>query len=76
MIQVEGYKAFHGTLLITPTNPKFPPRRVTADWLYKPETNCWYGAGDSIPAEICTVDEMQPYCYGCGAKREGHPEDD
>lgn len=55
MIKVEGYKAFHGTMLITPKNPKFEPFSLTCDWLYKPECDCWYGDGRSFMAEICTV---------------------
>ena len=56
MIQVEVYKAFHGTMRIVPTNPKFPTREIAdADWLYKPDTNCWYGKGSSFPADICEV---------------------
>lgn len=53
MILVEGYKAFHGTM-------KIEHRLRTAeiledkDWLYKPDTDCWYGAGRSFPADICT----------------------
>ena len=40
---------------ITPTNPNFPPQEIEADWLYKPEYDCWYGKGWSYPAVICTV---------------------
>lgn len=53
MICVEGYKAFHGTMKIIPNNPEIPPFNITADWLYKPDFNCWYGKGQSFPAEIC-----------------------
>jgi hypothetical protein len=54
MIEVEGYKAFHGIMLITPKNGRlaefyFGP----CDWLYKPDTECWYGKGRSFPAEVC-----------------------
>lgn len=55
MIKVEGYKAFRGTMLITPRNPAFEPFTQTGDWLYKPEYNCWYGCGRSYPAEVCEV---------------------
>ena len=57
MIQVEGYKAFHGTMRITPKNPQFPVMEITCDWLYKPEYDCWYGNGRSFMAEICEVVE-------------------
>lgn len=56
MIKVEGFKAFHGDMKITPKNPKFKPFIVEdKDWLYKPEYDCWYGGGKSYVAEICEV---------------------
>jgi hypothetical protein len=56
MIQVEGYKAFHGDMKITPKSTTFKESWFICDkdWLYKPETNCWYGDGRSLSAEICT----------------------
>lgn len=54
MIKCEGYKAFHGSAVIKPTNPKFPPFEMRGDWLYKPEYDCWYCNGSSYPAEIVT----------------------
>ena len=54
MIKVEGYKAFHGTMQITP-KCDVPPFTITCDWLYKPEYNCWYGNGQSFMADICKV---------------------
>lgn len=56
MIEVEGYKAFHGTLRITPVVP-YMPYELTGDWLYKPEYACWYGKGSSFPETICEVVE-------------------
>lgn len=55
MIKVEGYKAFHGTMKITPkAGPFTEPWFISdKDWLYKPDTNCWYGDGRSFSAEIC-----------------------
>jgi len=41
MIQVEGYKAFRGTMRITPKNPQFPQQEIHGDWLYNLST----GAG-------------------------------
>lgn len=56
MIEVEGYKAFRGTMLITPVNPKFPPEEITGDWLYKPiECGYWYCNGRSFSNGICRV---------------------
>ena len=59
MIKVEGYKAFHGDMMITPKNGLYPPFYIcNKDWLYKPDTDCWYGNGQSFPAEICEVISM------------------
>ena len=55
MIKVEGYLAFHGTMLITPKNSAFEPYTLTCDWLYKPDADCWYGSGRSFPACVCAV---------------------
>lgn len=55
MICSEGYKAFRGTMRIVPKNPSMKPYELTADWLYKPEYQCWYGKGSSFPEEICEV---------------------
>lgn len=55
MIKVEGYKAFRGTMLITPKNPQFEPFTVTGEWLYKPEYDCWYCGGRSYMAGVCEV---------------------
>ena len=52
MVKVEGYKAFHGTMKID-----YELHRElieNKDWLYKPDTDCWYGAGRSFPADVCT----------------------
>ena len=55
MIRLEGYKAFRGTMRITPTIPDKEPFELTGDWLYKPEDKCWYGLCRSFPENICTV---------------------
>ena len=60
MIKVEGYKAFHGDMKITPKNKLYPAYYIcNKDWLYKPDTDCWYGNGQSFPAEICKVISMK-----------------
>lgn len=59
MINVEGYRAFHGTLRITPVMSK-PPFELTGDFLYKPDTGCWYGLGKSFEEEVCEAIEEQP----------------
>lgn len=48
MIQVEGYKAFFGMM-------DCGGRNVWGEWLYKPETDCWYCRGSSYPAEMCRI---------------------
>ena len=55
MITVENYKAFHGVMKITPKTKCVPPMDIEADWLYKPECDCWYGNGRSYVSDICTV---------------------
>lgn len=60
MIKVEGYKAFHGDMMIVPKNGQHPTFYIyDKDWLYKPDTDCWYGNGQSFPAEICEVISMK-----------------
>ena len=54
MICVEGYKAFRGSMLISPKALGVAPFTLTGDWLYKPDTGCWYCKGRSFMAEICT----------------------
>lgn len=54
MIEVEGYKAFRGKLKITPKDPDILPFTLEGDWLYRPDTGCWYGCGRSFCSEICT----------------------
>ncbi len=54
MIKVEGYMAFHGSMKITPSNLSLEPFVIEdTDWLYKPDTKCWYGNGRSFTADIC-----------------------
>lgn len=60
MIAVEGFKAFSGEMLITPKNPNIKPFTAEGNWLYKPDTKCWYGKGSSYPEAICTPMEYSP----------------
>lgn len=55
MICVEGYKAFKGTLRITPKCMCVKPFELEGEFLYKPDTGCWYGCGSSFAASICEV---------------------
>lgn len=52
-IHCEGFRAFVGTMLITPGNPEIKPFSLSGDWLYKPDTDCWYCKGRSFPANTC-----------------------
>ena len=58
VISVEGFKAFRGTMRITP-KAAVPAFELTGDWLYKPDTKCWYGKGSSFAADICTIVEVK-----------------
>lgn len=53
MLECEGYKMFHGTLMVTPRCKD--PFEVKGTCLYKPEYDCWYANGSSYPAKICCV---------------------
>lgn len=55
MIEVEGYKAFKGTMKITPKSETISSFQTLGEWLYKPDTQCWYCHGCSYPSEICEV---------------------
>lgn len=55
MINVEGYKAFNGVMKIIPKNTQVSPFELSGDWLYKPDTECWYGKGSSFSKEICEI---------------------
>lgn len=56
-ISVDGYRAFRGTMRITP-KAAVPAYDLHGDWLYKPETGCWYGKGSSFAEDICTIMEV------------------
>lgn len=57
VISVEGYKAFRGTMRISPRGSE--PYELCGNWLYKPGTGCWYGNGRSFPKEVCTILERK-----------------
>lgn len=59
VLSVEGYKAFRGTMRIRPKTAAVPAFELTGDWLYKPDTGCWYGKGSSFAADICTIMEVR-----------------
>lgn len=57
MITVEGYKVFRGVMKITPKTEAVKPFELEGEWLYKPDTDCWYGDGRSFCSSICEVME-------------------
>ena len=57
IINVEGYKAFRGIMRITP-KAAVPAFELYGDWLYRPDTGCWYGLCSSFADEICTIVEV------------------
>ena len=58
LIIVEGYIAFRGRMRIHIVTPEHPYYDIVGDWLYKPETGCWYCKGRSYPAEICVISRV------------------
>ena len=55
MIEVEGYKAFRGKMKIIPHVNMYAPFELMGDFLYKPDTGCWYHNGHSYSESICCV---------------------
>ena len=55
MIKVNGYKAFHGVMKITPLNKNMKPFTMEGDWLYVPIEDFWYKEcyGCCLPAFMC-----------------------
>ena len=60
MIKCEGIKAFHGSATIRPKTDKVAPFEVEGDWVYKPETGCWYCGGRSFAEDIVTGIRERP----------------
>ena len=63
-ICVEGFKAFRGSMKISLKFDSivmgYPVSRiVNGEWLYKPDTDCWYCNGISYPARVCEIVEVE-----------------
>lgn len=58
MIEVEGFKAFRGSMRIVFDRGNSADV-IRGGWLYKPDTKCWYNGGVSYPAKCCTVLEVE-----------------
>lgn len=59
VIEVEGYKAFRGIMKIEYKSLYAMPMEIAGEWLYKPDTGCWYCGGRSYPDVICTIVKVQ-----------------
>lgn len=57
LLTTEGYKMFYGVMTVTPLNNN-PSRNILGDWLYKPDTRCWYCNCCSYPEEICSIHQI------------------
>lgn len=53
IISVQGYKAFTGVMRIRWRDK--PAEEIYGDWLYRPDTNCWYCDESEYPAERCII---------------------
>ena len=51
-LRVEGYEIFFGIMRIM-RSPTSRPFDVLGEWLYKPDTRCWYCGGASYPEQVC-----------------------
>ena len=60
MIEVNGYKAFHGVMRITSLAPSIEPREVEADWLYRPDIKGWQSNYEAFPANVCKIISETP----------------
>lgn len=58
MIEVEGFKAFRGSMMISFDRGN-SSKVIRGEWLYNPYTNCWYGCGSSFPVKVCRVLEVE-----------------
>lgn len=54
MIEANGYKAFHGVMMIIST-VRDEPYQVEADWIYTPDTDSWHANGSFYPASFCQL---------------------
>lgn len=57
IISVDGYKAFRGVMGVYRKDLGLFDQ-IEGDWLYKPDTDCWYCDGCSYPAGICEINEV------------------
>ncbi len=53
IICVQGYKAFTGVMRVF--GPDKPAEEIYGEWLYRPDTDCWYCKEQTYPAEYCAI---------------------
>ena len=55
MIEVNGYKAFHGVMRIALPYDGIEPYTVEGDWLYRPDIKGWQSNYEAFPANVCKI---------------------
>ena len=55
---MNDYMSFRGTMRITPSDPNYLPFEKFGNWLYQPNTDCWYCHGFTYAADTCEIVEM------------------
>lgn len=64
IIEVNGYRAFRGWMKIHPDCHEAGTVEIYGDWLYNPDTNCWY-CKDTLnrcyvyPYYKCTIEVIE-----------------
>lgn len=63
MIQCDGYKMFHGVVTITPAvlpdgTRWREPFEMEGNWLFRPDTRCWYVQPDNGGFSMSFVPEI------------------
>ena len=53
VINVNGYRAFIGTMKIRPEGE--PEEEIYGQWLYRPDTGCWYCGCHTYTWSMCTI---------------------
>jgi hypothetical protein len=56
MIEVDGFRAFRGMMRVYAVVGDLD---VYGDWLYRPDTDCWYCGGKSYPSAACVVLDVE-----------------
>ena len=54
MLTCDGYKMFYGAATVVPKGKLSESYDLIGTWLYKPEFDRWYCAGNAYPAKFVT----------------------